>query len=69
MDPLHATIEEFAADGYTHIECVVRDVRVMRLRPISWLSRISMGLHHRSATGRCASRAELKSVFSVSLQR
>ena len=20
MDPLHATIEEFAADGYTHIE-------------------------------------------------
>src|SRR5262245_6260659 len=21
MDPLHATIEEFAADGYTHIEC------------------------------------------------
>ena len=21
MDPLHATIEEFAADGYTHVEC------------------------------------------------
>ena len=21
MDPLHATIEEFAAEGYTHIEC------------------------------------------------
>jgi len=21
MDPLHAAIEEFAADGYTHIEC------------------------------------------------
>jgi hypothetical protein len=21
IDPLHATIEEFAADGYTHIEC------------------------------------------------
>jgi hypothetical protein len=21
MDPLHATIEEFAADGFTHIEC------------------------------------------------
>jgi len=20
-DPLHATVEEFAADGYTHIEC------------------------------------------------
>jgi hypothetical protein len=21
LDPLHATIEEFAADGYTHVEC------------------------------------------------
>ena len=21
MDPLHATIEEFAADGFMHIEC------------------------------------------------
>ena len=21
MNPLHATIEEFAADGYTHVEC------------------------------------------------
>ena len=21
MDPLHATIEEFAAEGYTHVEC------------------------------------------------
>ena len=39
MDPLHATIEEFAADGFTHVEC-----RVIRLRPISWLPRISMGL-------------------------
>jgi hypothetical protein len=26
MDPLHATIEEFAADGYTHLECIARDV-------------------------------------------
>ena len=21
MNPLHATLEEFAADGYTHVEC------------------------------------------------
>ena len=21
MDPLHATIEEFAAEGFTHVEC------------------------------------------------
>jgi hypothetical protein len=25
MNPLHATIEEFAADGYTHIEAIARD--------------------------------------------
>jgi hypothetical protein len=33
LNPLHATIEEFAAHGYTHIEW-----------PISYLPRISMGL-------------------------
>ena len=26
VDRLHATIEEFAADGYTHLECYCRDV-------------------------------------------
>ena len=44
MDPLHATIEEFAADGFTHVECYCPRCRVIRLRPISWLRRISMGL-------------------------
>ena len=44
MDPLHATIEEFAADGYTHIECFCPRCRVIRLRPMSWLPKISMGL-------------------------
>ena len=44
MDPLHATIEEFAADGYTHVECFCPRCRMTRLRPISWLPRISMGL-------------------------
>jgi hypothetical protein len=38
MDPLHATIEEFAAEGFTHIECHCPRCRMTRLRPISWLS-------------------------------
>jgi hypothetical protein len=44
MDPLHATFEEFAADGFTQIECHCPRCRVTRLRPISWLPRISLGL-------------------------
>ena len=44
MDPLHATIEEFAAEGYTHIEANCPRCRVIRLRPMSWLPKISMGL-------------------------
>jgi hypothetical protein len=44
VDPLHATIEEFAAEGYTHIECSCPRCRVIRLRPMSWLPKISMGL-------------------------
>ena len=44
MDPLHATIEEFEAEGYTHIECHCRRCRVIRLRPMNWLPHISMGL-------------------------
>jgi hypothetical protein len=43
MDTLHATIEEFAADGYTHVKCYCSQRRIMRLRPIRWLPRISMG--------------------------
>ena len=44
MDPLHATIQEFAADGFAHVECYCPRCRVTRQRPISWLPRISMGL-------------------------
>ena len=44
MDPLRATIEEFAAEGYTHVECFCPRCRVIRLRPIDWLPKISMGL-------------------------
>jgi hypothetical protein len=35
MDPLHATIEEFAAERFTHIECHCPRCRMTRLRPIS----------------------------------
>lgn len=44
MDPPHAATEEFGAEGYTHIECFCPQCRVIRLRPISWLPRISMDL-------------------------
>ena len=56
MDPLRATIEEFAAEGYTHIECYCPRCRMTRLRPISWLPRISLGLAiaQLSARLRCA---------------
>jgi hypothetical protein len=56
MGPLHATIEEFAADGYTHVECFCPRCRVTRLRPMDWLPRISMGLTvaELSARLRCA---------------
>jgi hypothetical protein len=41
MHPLHATLEEFATEGYTHQlpRCCVR-----RLRAIAQLAKISMGL-------------------------
>jgi hypothetical protein len=32
MDPLRATIEEFAAEGYTHISCHCPRCRVTRIR-------------------------------------
>jgi hypothetical protein len=40
MDPLRATIEQFASEGYTHVECFCPRFRVI----MSWLPRISMGL-------------------------
>jgi hypothetical protein len=56
MNRLNATIEEFAADGFTHVECYCPRCRMIRLRPISWLPRISMGLTiaQLSARLRCA---------------
>jgi hypothetical protein len=53
---LHATIKEFFADGYTHVECYCPRCRAIRLRPITYLPRISMGLTiaQLSARLRCA---------------
>jgi hypothetical protein len=44
MDPLQATIEEFGAEGFPYIGCHCPRCRVIRLRPMSWLPRISLGL-------------------------
>src|SRR5262245_34355002 len=44
MDPLNATVDEFVAEGFTHIQCYYPRCRTTRLRPISWLPRISLGL-------------------------
>jgi len=44
MDPFHATIEEFATEGYSHLEANCPRCRVIRLRPIDQLPKISMGL-------------------------
>jgi phage FluMu protein Com len=56
MNLLHATLEEFAGNGYMHIECFCPRCRVIRLRPISQLPRISLGLTiaQLSARLRCA---------------
>ena len=45
MDPLHATIEQFAAEGYTHVECFCPRCRVIRLGPMSWLPKNLDGAH------------------------
>jgi hypothetical protein len=58
-NPLQATVEEFVADGFTHVECHCPRCRVIRLRPISWLAHISLGLttSQLSARLRCAEGA------------
>ena len=48
MDPLQATIEEFAAEDFTHIECFCPRCRMTRLRPISWLPEFRWDLPLRS---------------------
>ena len=56
IDPLHATIEEFVSEGFTHVECHCPRCRMTRSRPISWLPKVSMGLTiaQLSARLRCA---------------
>jgi len=41
MHALHATIEQFAAEGFTHVECCFPRCHAIRLKPIRWLPRIS----------------------------
>ena len=40
----HLPDPRLVADGYTHVECFCPRCRVIRLRPINYLPRISMGL-------------------------
>jgi hypothetical protein len=56
MDGLHATIEEFANEGYTHAHCYCPRCRNIKMRPIAQLPRISLGLTiaQLSARLRCA---------------
>ena len=44
MDRPHAIIEEFAVEGYAHIDCFCPRCRIIPLRPMSWLPKISMAL-------------------------
>ncbi len=50
MEPLHASIEDFAAEGFTHIECHCPRCRVTRLRPSIGFR---VGSAVRSAAGQC----------------
>jgi hypothetical protein len=45
MDPLHATIEEFATEGSMHVEANCPRCRKIRLRPMSWLPPNLDGAH------------------------
>ena len=47
-------LEEFAADGYTHVEANCPRCRVIRLRPIDQLPKISLGLTLDALARRCA---------------
>jgi hypothetical protein len=48
MDALHATIEEFAAEGYTHVSRYCPRCRKTRIHPMSWLPKNLDGAHARS---------------------
>ena len=49
MDPLHATIEEFAAEGYTHVECHCPRCRVIQIEANQLASAYFDGSDHRAA--------------------
>jgi hypothetical protein len=52
-----ATMDEFAAEGYTHIECHCPHCRVTRLRPLRWLPRSRWASPSRSFQSACAVRS------------
>jgi len=56
MDPLHATIEEFAVDGYTHIECCRPRCRVISPAADELASKDFDGANYRAALGKIALR-------------
>jgi hypothetical protein len=49
MDPLHATLEEFAAEGYTHVSYHCPRCRMTRIRPMGLAPQNLDGAHARSA--------------------
>ena len=56
MNPLHATIEEFAAEGYTHVEANCPRCRVIRLTANRPASENLDGAHARLARAPAAMR-------------
>lgn len=54
MNSLHSTIEEFAADGYTHVQCYCQGCRAIRLRPNQLPSSNFNGAYHRPAFSKAA---------------
>ena len=58
MDPLHATIEEFATERlYARRVLLPAMPRDHGLRPMSWLPKISMGSSSRSSLGQPKKKA------------
>ena len=66
-NPFDATLEEFAAENYTHIECFWSRCPVTRLRPISWFPASRLGLPSRSCLSGGEECAATRDVFGQPL--
>ena len=51
MNPLHATIEEFAAEGYSHVECFCPRCRRDQAQAYRLVTQNIAGPHYRAALG------------------